>query len=732
MGGLDRIVARIGSRRLYCFSCLVSINSKCRQFSVETTNTLVCVACNTPNSANQKFCLNCGEGLWHPCPECEESNPLNSAFCGSCGYDLRNLLKESEGFYETSLLQAKEKAAALDLTAAIRILLAAIESPSLHLKSQKDKLKELVKDYRDQKKEQKADTEDRYEKAKHLFENSSRSSALKILKDIPRQIRTAEVEELISKVQHEVEECKRLSKTIEELVSKKDLLGALPHIKALAVYKPEDEKLKKLAGDILRRVIQSVEKFKRQGKYSEAFSLISKVGDLGSSDTIIRLSTEIKEIVWLANYVKKAQTVDIGLVKGIETLASATDNDQNKKLFAEVSKRFKEAKSVPGKLLGWSPVPKSPSLGLPVTIGSKFHFIEGFEGISVEGSSNLQFHVAAGLAIQGLGLATIALDLGVQKKSFFGFGGKKTAKTAWGIDFGASSVKAVKLNCENQQDIQLEVVDVIRYRNQDPMASNSEQRSNMLEALLKLKAKHDIKKDAVIISTLNPNQVLGRYLSLPDADSKSFKSALEFEVKHQIPFPVDEVAWDHYVFPNSNGQKKLAFVAAARKKDSEVIGEMFTANGMKLTSLQSESVAMYNYHLLAASRAGSTASNAILDLGSVSSTLTIVSPYRIWSRTFGVGTNTFTKSLSRNLRLTSEQADEMLWDLSKADENIAKALMSLEEPYRDLVTEIGRSLKGYENDMEEKIPGLLTCVGGGASLHGLMTFLRHDLKDLSV
>ena len=120
---------------------------------METTNTLVCVACNTPSSDGQKFCLNCGEGLWHPCPECEHSNPINSGFCGSCGCDLRSIGEESDEFFETTMQEAKDKAAKLDLNAAIRILLAAADSSKLHLKSQKQEMMELVRKYREQKKE---------------------------------------------------------------------------------------------------------------------------------------------------------------------------------------------------------------------------------------------------------------------------------------------------------------------------------------------------------------------------------------------------------------------------------------------------------------------------------------------------------------------------------------------------------------------------------------------------
>ena len=60
----------------------------------------------------------------------------------------------------------------------------------------------------------------------------------------------------------------------------------------------------------------------------------------------------------------------------------------------------------------------------------------------------------------------------------------------------------------------------------------------------------------------------------------------------------------------------------------------------------------------------------------------------------GVGTEQFNKSLCRKLRINSIQASAILNDFSKADTDIAKALMALQDPYRDLVAEVNRSIQG--------------------------------------
>lgn len=710
----------------------MSSNSDNATNLADATNALVCVACKTPNASDKKFCLKCGEGLTFECPECETGNPVNSAFCGSCGTDLQQIFRDGEELFEKSIDEARKKASEFELTAAIRVLISAIESPSLHLKCQKTELTGMISQYRERKAELKADAEEKHRKAKFQYEQGEISKAIANLDDIPGPIRSPEADEFLQHLRQEQAESKRLAAEIESLIKKKDLLGALPLVKSLLVIRPNDEKLKHLATDIIKRVISSVERLKKEGKYKEAFGLIQKIGEMGKSSRTSELQQELKEVVWLINYVKRVQVVDKGLVKALEKLVRLTDSAESKKFLAEATNRLKTANANPLKSVSWSPVPKTPLFGIPVTLAPSLNLIEGFESVIAEGRTQSSFLVAAGLAIQGVGQAKITTSMLEQKKSFFSFGGKKSGKVAWGLDFGNSGLKAVKLSADGQ-NLKLEQATLLDYRSQDANASVSEQRSTMLEALLRFKSKHDIKKEDVLVTNLNPNQVLGRYLSLPNTDAKALKSAMEFEVKLQIPFPLQDVVWSSHVFPHDQNGKKTVLIIATRKKDSQLVEEMFTANGMKLAAVQSESVALYNYFALAAEKSGARLNDAILDIGFNSSTMTFVSDSQIWFRSFGLGTNNFSKSISRALRLNSEQSTEILKDLPKAEEEIVKALMAMSDPYSELVSEVNRSLQGYENENESKhSPSQIFCAGGGVKLHGLLTYLRHDGENLQV
>jgi sec-independent protein translocase protein TatA len=65
---------------------------------VSTAPPVVCAACETANTATNKFCSSCGAALTPPepviagpvasentCPSCATPNPAGQVFCGQCG-----------------------------------------------------------------------------------------------------------------------------------------------------------------------------------------------------------------------------------------------------------------------------------------------------------------------------------------------------------------------------------------------------------------------------------------------------------------------------------------------------------------------------------------------------------------------------------------------------------------------------------------------------------------------
>lgn len=636
------------------------------------------------------------------------------------------MFQAGETLFNNSIEEARQKASGQDLTAAIRILLAAADSPTIQLKSHRQQLLEQVKRYRERKAEQKADVEDRLQKAKLQFEKESVSAALDLLLAIPEPVRTAEVEQLISEIENRKNESKRLTSEITQLVKKNDLTAALPKIRSLQELRPHDEKLSQLATNSVRRIMAAAEKLKKSFSYEKAYSLVKAVENAGFTAKPAEVKREIEEIIWLSNYVKKILVTDQALVQCVTRLAELAPTESNQKLIQQAKKRLQTQQ------VQWAIEPKRRVFDLEIQRSTEAGIVNGLDTVNCDGYRSECFQVAAGLAIQGLGLGPISAELMEKRTTFFGFGGKRKAQSAWGIDFGPAGVKFIKLAVDPEQKIKLEQVDRVGFRATDSVLSFSELRSRMSEALIQWKTKYEVRKDEVIVANLNPNQVLARYVKLPASDDKALKAALEYEVKLQVPFPLDEVIWDSHNFSAVTKGKRLSFVVAARKQDVNQLQEMFKAHGLKLAGIQPESVALYNFTRLSSSESDADHCEVILDLGSTSSTLTVVSPSQIWLRTFGVGTHHFVRSVAKQLRINQEQAEKILLNLKESGAELVPALRALDGAYTDLVTEIARSLRAHQSDMGEVIPAQIKVVGGGARLQGLTSYLSHGPEAFQV
>lgn len=702
-------------------------------FGVEPNDAIVCLECKALNSGGRKFCSKCGENLWHQCPGCDEENPVSDAFCGSCGDDLAKVLRENEIFFTKTLADAKAKAKVLDFSAAIVLLNGAGDSNQVRLKSQRQEMTDLVKAFRERRDELKAEAKELLEKAQYYLDRSSFGKSLKTLCSIPEQVRTPEMIDLIGRVEQKDAESKKLSSEIEAMVSKKEFLDALPKIEMLAKLRPHDATLPKLANDITQRLSRKVEKLRIQGQFKEAYQLIQRVGDLGSTEKTEHLKTELEEVVWLTKYIKRAQCLDANLIAVLDYLAEKTSVEKFREFAGQARKRMTAAAKKQTKYPEWTAAPAETAIGVGVQNGRSIKQIANFASIAKDGYDQNGFIVAAGLALQGLGAAKIGINLNKsQKKGFLGFGGRKSATEAWGIDFGQSAVKIVRLVMDDKRIVTLDKFDRIPYQKSSASLSESEQRSNMLQAIVQLKSKYNLNKEDLISATISSNQVLGRFLYLPNTDEKTMKSALEFEVKLQIPFPTNEIVWDSFIFPDSGSDKRLAVITAAKKKDAERISELFSANGMSLANLQSESIAIANLYANELRGNNENKTLAIIDMGAESTNFCVIGPDKLWFRSFAVGGATFNRALGKALLTTNEIAEERKIKIKSAGKEIGKAIIALRGPFEDLLAEVSRSLQAYKADISSKAPNEIWCIGGASYTSGLLTYLRHGSKALSV
>jgi type IV pilus assembly protein PilM len=337
------------------------------------------------------------------------------------------------------------------------------------------------------------------------------------------------------------------------------------------------------------------------------------------------------------------------------------------------------------------------------------------------------------LALQGLEQAAVPINLLPPKES--GLLGKlpnvfrKAPQSAWGLDLGTTSLKAVRLSYNRQQSaVTLEAIERVDYlQNPAEITDDFERRRLEKEAIRQFLERRKLDADRVCAG-ISGSYTLGRFLEVPSTDPKKLDDVIRREADFQFPMHLDELSWGHYVFPraaDSESQSlpyKVLMQAVKRYYVNQLLS-VYRDAGLSLDVVQSDCVALHNlaeYELLSdADPEDTRPAVAMLEVGARSTNLVISSPRCVWFRTIGVAGEVFTNALLRPLKLTREQAEELKRSPARA-RRVYQVYDLLEPDAAHLVEEVERSLRTFRRQFRDVRVQQMYGIGGGFQLHGLL------------
>ncbi|GBD36879.1 Cell division protein FtsA [bacterium HR36] len=313
----------------------------------------------------------------------------------------------------------------------------------------------------------------------------------------------------------------------------------------------------------------------------------------------------------------------------------------------------------------------------------------------------------------------------------------------WGIDVGQCSFKALRLESRDGEVVAtafdfIEYPKILSQPDADPDAL-------VREALERFLSRNKVKGDMVAIAV--PGQTgLARFVKLPPVEEKKIPDIVRFEAKQQIPFPLDEVVWDWQTI--RRGEVAEGFVENeiglfALKRDVVFKAlQVFRDLKIEVHIVQMTPLALLNfatYDLLGRTgssdepppepdREGKVPCVVLLDLGTDSSNLVVTDGYRIiWQRPIPVGGNHFTRTLSKDFKLTFAKAEHLKRNATKA-EDPRKVFQSMRAVFTDLAGEISRSLGYFSSQHRDAKVERLIGLGNGFRLPGMQKFLEQALE----
>jgi|GEM_PF-2378855 len=716
-------------------------------------STIHCAKCGQANLDNRRFCKSCGSSLWEKCPDCQAECSCEERFCGRCGFDIRSGVEQRNREFESLLKEAKTHAANSQFELALTRLrkLAAIDDKRFEKWAQLA-LSEMA-NVEQQMLLCRANADKSFAMAKEFISKHEYDRTVEALSGIPETLRSDETAELLRKAQDTKAEVAALNASIRQSIAQKAIWNLLPKIQRLLVLKPDDAAIKKLALQLRDHFVKLAKAKIAIHEYSEAANALQQIVPFARNEEVEALEDKATELDSLWQSLQNSAVADrVTISIGQKLVKYVPSHEAARKALAQLEFRAKAPKvnarlAAPNCIL-----PAKTRVGRPI---DWLGHITSVDCADEESASLLrerpgQYFVAFGLALQGLDEAHMSLHLtpeekgGVLGKLSFGLRKAKPV-SAWGIDLGRHSLKAIKLTRDPKSGaIQIERVETIVHSISGGGTGEPESEL-VLEQTLKSFAQRTKTDDSRIVANIPGQRVLGRFFQLPPLPTAKIAGAIQFEAKHQFPIPLEELSWSYQLAepdsPKTSDQGRTVILVAARQSHVKDRLAIFKNAGMAVDLIQSDCLALHNamhreFFSGRLSPEGDGKSNAqrdavgpnaemlaFVDMGTEGTNVVISSAQATWFRTFGSAGAAFTNAMVRSLQLTYEQAEKAKCDPSRI-RRFHQYHDALQPLFVQVASEIERSLancqKVYPNSRISHIYG----VGGAYQTYGLLRHLR--------
>lgn len=230
------------------------------------------------------------------------------------------------------------------------------------------------------------------------------------------------------------------------------------------------------------------------------------------------------------------------------------------------------------------------------------------------------------------------------------------------------------------------------------------------------------------VSALPISSVFSSIISVPAANEKELKEAIQWQAKKLIPVPLEEISLDSKTIDSVGGEggKKVTRVllTGAPKNLVDRYIALMKKVGLELISLETEAFAQIR-SLIGKDRS----SIMVIDIGSNRTNISIIEKgIPFLNRSIATGGVAITQTISKTLGIAYEQAEAMKRDI-RAMQTFAQAgdltpiLTTLLKPILDEVRYSFNLYQGQTEDGQQKRIDKIILTGGAALLPRLPEFM---------
>lgn len=724
-----------------------------RKNSSATVSIVKCHACQQANSSERQFCTNCGEFMWRKCLRCGTECAGSEMFCGHCGANYREDIATRLRSIDDTVQRAQTLRKSCELAQAIALLRSIGDLDCPELRSKLAEARQLAEEIASEQARFSADAEAAQQDAERLIATHRFKDALIRLQDVPPTLRTDRIEKLLRSAAEADREIKSLRTSIAADIQARCFLELGPRIDRLLALQPNDEKVKPLAARVRDLVNSKVREAIKSANYAEARQLLERIPLSALDDTTQQLQTEVSELNRLFDELKYAPHVNetlLVIAKRLQQLApqdakvpKIIDKLSDKLRKGPVNQRFP---TIP-----WAPSADDSQFGVPVD------WIAGFKrlrGTAREVDETLRKHsgsffVAAGLALQGLGLTPISMNLLPPAESaglwnrLGRFRKTVPTKCAWGLDIGSHALKVIKLEVAETSGSEAHIVvaDYFPHRlNLAAPAAEPQSADIVRESLQLWRDRYQPREDEVICVNASTSKMIARFFNIPSVSDGKAAEIVTNQLSQSLPCTLSDLNWDYQLLGQREeksesraGELRPVVAIAMRSSDVREQMEAFDRLGIPLKILQAESLALHTVLSYEHQPGISSSSDvkaperiALWDVGSDSANLVVSSKQLVWFRTLRHAGSAVNQALISEFNLTFGQAEEIKRRIEKA-RRLGPLLETLDQTLSKLVAEAQRTLEAYRTEFPDQPIDRLWLCGGAAHQYGLLRQCRLGL-----
>ncbi len=241
-------------------------------------------------------------------------------------------------------------------------------------------------------------------------------------------------------------------------------------------------------------------------------------------------------------------------------------------------------------------------------------------------------------------------------------------------------------------------------------------------------------RSAPLMVALSGQVVFPRFVKLPAVGADKLLQMVEYEVEQNVPFPMDEIVWNHqYIGDDATGEQ-CAMIVAAKIESVREVTDQLTAAGIEPEIVDVAPMALYN--CLRYNYADLDGCTLLLDIGARSTNLIFVEEDKIYSRCIPVAGNAITQDIAKGFGISFAEADRMKREMgyvslggvytaeNQQQERISKIIRNV---VTRLHAEINRSINFYRSQQTGSTPDRVFLTGGSAAIPQLDHFFRQKL-----